>query len=331
MARDNGDQQKQAQDLEKLKSWLFHDETKKRLRSVLPSDIQMEPWIEGALAMVRGNSRAAAATPASLFGAFIEGAALGLRFEPSFGQLYIETKNRKISDRVWETVAQLSVGYRGLVMLAYRSNPDLVDVEADIIYSGDAFDFQKGDKPFLRHAWDITKEDRGAPVGVYTGLRFGSGYYSFRVFGYPGLLETRVRALRHKGYVLLENGWAKKDKWKNTVEPLTDKDFAELPWFAHEQAMVMKTAIRQSARYWKLGGAFERAAQLVMMDDEGIDQNLSDLASHYVMPQREPQQPADEMRSSGVQATDARRETLKADAIAAAKAAKEKADAAGDR
>lgn len=314
--------------IDKIKMWLKDKALRERIARTLPADISVDSWIESALMTIIKNERVQNCTPASLLGCILEAASLGLHFDGSFGQLYMESKWKKLDDGGWEEIAQLQIGYRGLITLAFRSDPSLVDVEAEVVFSRDKFEWEKGSKPFLSHNWDVCLPDRGKPQAVYTGLRYATGHYTFKVFPYEKLLKTRDSAMQHKGYFYRDGRWwlRKKDK---TEHPVEEFKIYKMPWFSHEEAMVIKTAIRQSSRWWRLGGAFERAAQLVMEDDEGIGQSLDYQAASMINAGEERAR-VQQVETSQT-ASSERLEDLKKKAVEQARAHKEKKDAAGNR
>lgn len=313
--------------VEKLKIWLKDKSLRDRIARSLPPDLNVDSWIDGALVNILKNDRVAKSTAQSLLACIMEAATLGLNFDNSFGQLYLESRWRKDEQGEWSEEAQLQIGYRGLITLAFRSDPTLVDVESEVVYQRDEFSWEKGSRPFLRHFWNVRLEDRGKPVAVYTGLRYANDHYTFKIFPYEKLLRTRDNALKHKGYYFNNGQWWQRSK-KGPDKQIEDEKVMDLPWFAHEEAMVIKTAIRQSSRWWRLGGAFERAAQLVMEDDEGLGQTLDNQAALFVAAGEEKARHQVTVASQASQAASTEKlETLKEKALEQARAHKGKANA----
>lgn len=313
----------------KLRTWLQDKGLRERMARALPPDINVDSWIDAALVGILKNDRIQNCTPSSLLGCMLEAATLGLHFDSSFGQLYMESRWKKGGDGEWMEEAQLQIGYRGLITLAFRSDPSLVDVEAEVVYQRDNFNWEKGSKPFLHHHWDVTLPDRGNAVAVYTGLRYANGHYTFKIFPYVKLLKTRDTALSHKGYYQQNGQWFQKSK-RGQDKAVEEEKVYQMPWFSHEEAMVIKTAIRQSSRWWRLGGAFERAAQLIMEDDEGIGQSLEYQTKRFISAEEiKTEQKVQEAKSQT--ASTESLSDLKEKAIRQARAQREKKDAAGDQ
>lgn len=262
---------------EKVKGWLRSQAVREALAKAIPAGTNTDAWIEGALASVRGDEDVRAADPITTLGAIFEIAALGLRLEPSLGHAYIESRwNRDKGGH--EASAQ--VQYRGLIQLAFQ-NPEVVDVEAMIVHQHDEFRFCKGTNQELYHTWDVSRSDRGPMRAVYSGLRFASGYYSFQTYSMDDILVSRQQILAQKGIHIevrsdKSERYFKLDRDTGAEVPLASDRVARIPWIANLRPMAMKTAIRWSAKYWKLGHTFERAAQLVGIAEAGESQGLAD-------------------------------------------------------
>jgi phage RecT family recombinase len=255
---------------DQIKQWLDAPAMRERLERALPDGIPSAGWIEAALSTLALDEKLQQCTPLSILGSLFEVATLGLRIEGVLGQAYLEprwTKPQRGQTGKGQYEATVQVGYRGLILLAYQSDANLQDIEATIVHKGDQFEFQRGSAPFLRHAWDIDRE-RGPMRAVYSGLRFLNGYYSFVPYSIEEVLSHRVAVLGQKGIrVEVDNDTGAERYFKLDYETkaprlMRDDEVARLPWVAHAPAMVRKTAIKWSAKYWRLGFRFDRAAQL---------------------------------------------------------------------
>lgn len=111
--------------------------------------------------------------------------------------------------------AQFQIGYRGLVELMYRTEA-WESVNADVVTASDAFDFEQGTTPFLKHKRAL--ERRGAPGGKSEGgtriaayaiaYPKGGGVPTFVVLSEEDVLEHR-RASKAYAYNPGESIWKK--------------------------------------------------------------------------------------------------------------------------
>lgn len=268
------DNSKQDQ-FERVRGWLRSESVREGLGKALPPGSNPDAWIEGSLAALRGDDEVRRADPMSTLGAIFEIASLGLRLEPTLGHAYLEARwDRNL--KCLMTSAQ--VQYRGLIQLAYQ-NPEVLDVEATIVHKNDEFAFEKGTNQRLRHTWDVEQADRGPMRAVYSGLRYASGYYSFQVFAIDEVLAARKTILAQKGVTIevlpdKSERYLRADRETGKLTAIEPERIARMPWIANLRPMVQKSAIRWSAKYWKLGHAFERAAQLSGLADAGEAQGL---------------------------------------------------------
>lgn len=112
------------------------DELADRLGSL---GVDPERMTKLALLSVQGNPKLMECTPASIFVALMEAAALKL--EPTLGHAYLVPYGK---------TARCQIGYRGMIELAQRSG--LVGaVHADVIYEKDEYDVQGGSAPHIHH------------------------------------------------------------------------------------------------------------------------------------------------------------------------------------
>lgn len=260
---------------ERVRGWMRSESVRDGLAKALPPNSNPDAWIEGALSALRGDEEVRRADPMSTLGAIFEIASLGLRLETALGHAYLEARWDR-NARCLMTSAQ--VQYRGLIQLAFQ-NPEVLDVESIIVHKGDDFRFEKGTNQHLRHTWDVEQVDRGPMRAVYSGIRYVGGYYSFQCYPIEEIMAARKTILSQKGVVVevmpdKSERYLRADRETGKLAVLEPERVARMPWIANLRPMVQKTAIRWSAKYWKLGHAFERAAQLSGLADAGEAQGL---------------------------------------------------------
>lgn len=193
---------------------------------------------------VRKTPKLAQCEPASVLGAMMASAALGL--EPNTVQqqaFLIPYKRRAFVDGRWTDVleCQFQIGYRGFVTLIYRS-PLVARLTAGAVRVGDHFAHREGSKSFLEY--EIGLDGRGALRAAfsYVEMREQRGESAVvlpaeEVMKIRGRSETYRSALR-----AIEQAQSDKDRAK------AEAALAETPWVLWEDEMATKTAIKRHAK-----------------------------------------------------------------------------------
>ncbi|MCU0250201.1 MAG: recombinase RecT [Vicinamibacterales bacterium] len=122
------------------------DKATSELAKLLPPD-KAERFVAIGLRSLAKNPDLLTATPKSLTNAFYDAAVLGL--EPVLGSVYFVK---------YGTEATMLIGYRGLVELAKRGDPDIEDIYGQVVYEGDEFSVEYGDAPRLHHRPDLYRQ-----------------------------------------------------------------------------------------------------------------------------------------------------------------------------
>jgi recombination protein RecT len=166
---------------------------------------------------VRRNPALEMCSPASFLGAMMVSAQLGLEPGPS-GHCYFVPFGKECT---------LIIGYRGYILLAWRSSQ--IKIDAYEIFDNDEFDFDVAtDK--AHHRWDI-KKDRGSFVGVWAKATFPNGMTSIRVMSLKEVEEHRAKSKAKDGTA----------------------------WVEHYRPMCLKTVTRVMAAYLPLSAQVQRA------------------------------------------------------------------------
>lgn len=266
---------------EQVKRWILAPAIQDVISQSLPRGANAGAWTQAALVYVRTAPEVQKCEPLSTMGAVITVASLGLPLDSVMDLVYLRAMPVKKGREILRYEAQVQLGYKGMIQLAYK-NKDVQEVEPVIVRAGDAFDFRKGTDPYLHHSWPLVK-DRGEMVSVYAGLRFKRGYYSFQIYSIAGIMELREKILAQNWVKIERTGtgekYFKKD-FKKGWTPMSDFEANQRPWIGHLEAMILKTAVRKSYKFWPaVGTDFERAARLVELDDEGFSQQMADVAA----------------------------------------------------
>lgn len=198
---------------------------------MLPSHVNADQWARVAIGALRRDEKlmqAAQQSPATLMAALSTAARLGL--EAGTEQYYLTPRKNKGRNEILGIT-----GYQGLVELMYRAGA-VSSVIAEVVYAGDEFDYQPGrdERPTHRIDWDA--EDRGdlRLVYAYAVMRDGA--------------TSKVIVLGRAGI----------ERIKKSAQ---GADSAYSPWKTNPEAMWLKSAVRQLAK-WVPTSAEYRKEQL---------------------------------------------------------------------
>lgn len=217
-----------------------------RYRSVLaraaPRGYNVDRAIQAVIRACRDNPQLAACArdnPASLAAKVHEALTLGLELGPALGEAWIIPYRVK-----GKLTAQLVIGYRGFVQLAYRAG--IKSLVARCVHERDDFRVQfsdEGDK--IEHVPCLTG-NRGEIVAAYAIAFTNEGGRVCCVLSREDL-EKRERNSRAKA--------------------------EDSPWKMWREEMVIKTAIRYLRRYLPMSPEFMRADQLETLLEIGEPQD----------------------------------------------------------
>lgn len=154
------------------------------LQRALPRGMDADRLARLALTVVRATPKLAQCTPESFAGSLLTSAALGL--EPGVnGESYLvpyEDRRNHVVD------CQLIIGYQGFAKLFWNS-PQARHLDAQAVHERDAFDYEYGLSPSLRHK--PAEGDRGRVTHYYAVGSLSNGGSHFVV-----LTADEVKALR---------------------------------------------------------------------------------------------------------------------------------------
>lgn len=200
------------------------------------------------------NPTLAKCTPLSMLRTLQQGAELGLEVAGGLQEFHaVPYYNNDL--KCYE--AQGIPGYQGLVKLVKQTG-DVTRITCEPVYKGDAFDYQLGDDPFLRHKPDLDhlgEEQADADiVAFYAVAFFKDGSSQFEVMGRAAVDKLKSRALEKK---------------MNTGASPWNTDYAE---------MGRKTALRRLCKRLPKTSALARALDLQAAAESG------DFLGHDMLP-----------------------------------------------
>lgn len=235
--------------LRTVKSMLRSEAAKDQLAKVAAAHMRPEKMMRVVANAVRTTPDLNDCDPMSLLGAMMTSAALGI--EPNTPQGFawlLPFKNKKKGI----TEAQLIIGYKGFIDLAFRSGV-LTYIDAGVHYSDDElWQYEKGMNFTLRHA---EGPQEGRKVHAYAIAKWQNP---------NGGEGTAAVVLPWSKVMKVRDG---SQNWKAAVRyKRTDQS----PWSTNEDQMAMKTAIRALAQSGRLPMSVEMQTA-IDVDNKAMD------------------------------------------------------------
>lgn len=217
-----------------------------KLGETLPQFMDAQRLIRISLNVIRQNPKLIECTQASILGAIMQSAQLGL--EPNIeGQAYIipYTNSKKMIDAAtgktkWikKTEAQFQIGYKGYIELFYRHG-SAISIDMNTVYENDLFEYGYGTNRYLNHTPKI--KDRGKPIAYYAIATLSNGGNVFKVMSREECIEHGKE--HSKTYITAE--YNETTKRYEKCEPHFDKNS---PWVTDTNSMCKKTVLIQLAK-----------------------------------------------------------------------------------
>lgn len=216
------------------------EERKAELAAALPRHLTADKMLRLVLTACTKNPKLLECTPASVYGAVLQCAQLGL--EPDLlGQAYL-VPYRNNKKNCFE--CQLIPGYQGLLRLARNSN-EIASVEARVVRGGDFFAYEYGLRQALVHK--PQPEELGDLTHVYAIARFKHG-------GEPQWeVMTKARVEKHRA----------RSRAKDSG-----------PWITDYDAMALKTVLRVLCKLLPASVELQKAVELDEHTEVGLPQDL---------------------------------------------------------
>lgn len=211
------------------------------MAEALPKHLSVDRLTRLTMTVIRTTPELRQANPASLLGAVMQAAQLGL--EPGLlGHCYLlPFKNNKAGT----TDVQFIIGYKGMIDLARRSG-HIESISSHAVYENDEFEYELGLHPKLRHVPDMTG-NRGEFIGAYAIAKFKDGGYQ---------MEFMPKAEIEKRRTSSPGGRSKYSPWNN--------------WY---EEMAKKTVLRHMWKYLPISVEIQQATAY----DEGVGRDIRDI------------------------------------------------------
>ena len=211
------------------------------MAEALPKHMSVDRLLRLAMTTIRTTPELRQAHPASLLGAVMQAAQLGL--EPGLiGHCYLlPFKNKKKGI----TEVQFIIGYKGMIDLARRSG-HIQSIYAHAVYENDEFEYELGLEPKLKHK-PYMDGDRGQFIGAYAVAHFKDGGYQFE---FMPKNEIEKRKSRSKA---------------------ANSKFS--PWHTDYEEMAKKTVIRHMWKYLPISVELQHQVEY----DEGTARSVKEI------------------------------------------------------
>jgi recombination protein RecT len=245
-----------------------------RVEQILPAGVSSDRLLATALDAIRRNPKLQDCTVASLFGAVLLCAKMGLEPNTHQGHVYLipRSKRRPVVDPetgktewvdAWEVHVQL--GYKGRIELAYRS-PKVTLVKAVLVCDNDYVEIDEGTRQVLEHRIDPRKE-RGKIIGAYAIVALTTGKTLFEWMDRKEI--ERIRDENSDAYatalaIMNDTGRKKKERDKA----------ADTPWISDEGQMMRKTVLNRIDSYVPSTPEMAIASAIEAADIDGVAQDL---------------------------------------------------------
>lgn len=227
-----------------VKELLANEQARAQLAAVAASHMTPERMMRLLALAMDKSPDLAKATPMSVLGCLMTCASLGLEPNTALHHAYIiPRKARKNVDGKWVEVveATLQIGYRGYVQLGHNSG-QISGIDAGIHYSDDElWVYRKGAHGVLEH---VPGPQQGEKLHAYAVVTLTNGNAIWNVWPWAKILAHRDQY---------------SDAYKNAVK---HGKTATTPWVTAEDAMAMKTMIRQLSKFMPMASEVARAASL---------------------------------------------------------------------
>lgn len=229
-----------------------------------PRGVEAAQIVRDVLTAISKNPRLAECVPESVLGGAMTMAQLGLRIGVDglghgwlvpFWDSRREWTDERGRTRKGANVAQLIIGYQGLVELGHRTDK-IKSLSARTVHERDHFEIEYGIDERLVHR--PSTGDRGAPTGYYAVVRFTNGGHSFYYMN-----QEEMEAYRDR-YAMA------KTKDGKIVGP----------WRDQFEKMAHKTCVRQLAKF--MPKSTELAIALAADDTVRLDMNPAADVEHVV-------------------------------------------------
>lgn len=213
----NSQQEKELTPKEKI---IFElQKNKSKFQEALPKIVNVDKYLRIIYNALNANPDLQKCTLYSFMSCVLSAATLGLEINNATGEAYIiPYKKFNKETRKFYYLAQLQIGYRGLIRLAYNSQM-VKDIFASEVCENDLFKCVYGSNRTIYHEINY-KKNRGTIQGYYADVRLNNGGELF--------------------YYMTAN---EMESYRNKNSPQSNTSWT--PWKSHYTEMAKKTVLRK--------------------------------------------------------------------------------------
>jgi recombination protein RecT len=219
------------------------EKSKPQIALALPRHLSADRMLRVAMTSIQRTPSLLACNQATLIGAVIQAAQLGLEPDGVLGHAYLVP---------FKDTCQLIIGYKGYIDLARRSG-QLSTIYARVVYSKDQFEYSFGLNETLSHI-PSREDDPGDLVFAYAVIKMKDGSQQFDVMS-----RREIKAIQERS-------------------PAGKSG----PWITDEAEMWKKTIIRRVCKMAPLSVEVSRAVALDERADLGLPQQLEDVVEAQI-------------------------------------------------
>ncbi len=206
-----------------------------QLDRVVAQTVGGDHFARVCLTVLKKTPKLMSCSPPSVLGGFMELAQLGLMPGVN-GQAWLIP---------YGNTATVVIGYQGFVDLAYRSG-QVASINADVVYAGDSFEWQKGLSPKLNHTPSLRNKDPEQITHAWCVIKTTLGGEVFDVMSRDEIDSIKARSRSGRSG----------------------------PWVTDYARMAMKTVVRRVVKLAPSSAEFRRAVALDEQAEGGRDQDL---------------------------------------------------------
>lgn len=221
-----------------VRELLSNEAAGKQLAAVAAAHMSPERIMRLLALSIERTPKLAECTPMSVLGCIMTTASLGLEPNTPLHHAYILPFYNGREKRM---EAQFIVGYRGYIQMAHNSG-QMAGICCGVHYSDDpVWIYRKGSAEILEHE---EGPQEGEKLHAYASVKIKGGSTIVACWPFAKILKHRDQ---------YSKGW--QDAVKNGKTKFS-------PWFTAEDAMAMKTMIRQVAKFMPMSSEIAQAAAL---------------------------------------------------------------------
>jgi len=209
---------------------------KPEIQRALPAHLDADRIARIAITTLRTNKALQQCDPMSFVAALMQAAQLGLEPNTPLGHAYIIP---------YKGQATFQLGYQGILDLAYRTG-EYQTIYAQKVYSNDAFDYEYGLDPYLKHK--PASKPEGEPVFYYAVYKLKNGGTNFAVM-------SREQIDKHA------------QRFSQSF-----KSGGGTPWQTDYDSMALKTVLKVAMKYAPKSAEFSKQ----LATDETVKRELNE-------------------------------------------------------